>query len=243
VLGNIRAIVLAAGKGERLKGIVDTIPKPMVRIDGKPILHHDIEWLKRYGIMDIYINLHHLPEVITGYFGDGKELGVTITYSYEEHLLGTAGAVRKIASDFWRGSTHDNAQPFLVIYGDNRLDYDLRDMFAFHERHKGIGTIALHRLANVSQSGIAVLDRDGRIIRFIEKPTPDEQVSNLVNTGLYMLEQDIVEYIPPDQPVDFGRQVFPLVLESGRALYGIEPWGTLTAVDTPQLFRAASPDL
>jgi mannose-1-phosphate guanylyltransferase/phosphomannomutase len=242
-MGNMHAIILAAGKGERLRGIVDIVPKPMVRIDGKPILHHNLEWLKRHDINDIYINLHHLPEVITGYFGDGTKFGVTITYSYEEHLLGTAGAVRKIASSLWRRSTYDRGRPFLVIYGDNRLDYNLWDMLAFHETHKGIGTIAFHRLADVSQSGIAVLDGDGRIARFIEKPMPDEQVSNLVNTGLYVLERDILEYIPPGRHVDFGLQVFPQVLRSGRALYGIEPRGTLTAIDTPQLFRAASPDL
>jgi mannose-1-phosphate guanylyltransferase/phosphomannomutase len=257
----MKAIILAAGKGERLKGIVDAVPKPMVRIAGKPILRHNIELCRKYGITDLYVNLHHLPDRIVDYFGNGKKFGVTITYSYEETLLGTAGAVRRIADHFWKEdrppsavrrpgsevvSTPDVSTyslPFLVIYGDNLLNYDLKTIIGFHQARKGMGTIAFHRKDDVSQSGIALLDDDGRIVKFIEKPGPHECISNLVNAGLYVLDLDILKYILPGRVIDFARNVFPYALRNGEALYGIEAQGSLIAIDTPDLFKAAGPAL
>ncbi len=247
----MRAIILAAGKGERLKGIVDTVPKPMVRIAGKPILQHNIELCQKYGITDLYINLHHLPDRIVDYFGNGEKFGVTITYSYEETLLGTAGAVRRIADHFWKEDCHPGSDvvsthnvstynlPFLVIYGDNLLNYDLKTIVSFHQARKGMGTIAFHRKDDVSQSGIALLDDDGRIVEFIEKPGPHERISNLVNAGLYVLDRDILKYILPGRVTDFARNVFPDALRNEEALYGIEAQGSLIAIDTPDLFKAA----
>ena len=138
----MRAIVLAAGKGERLKEVTSTIPKPMIKIMDKPILEHNINWLNRYGIKNIYINLHHLPNVIKDYFKDGKRWGVRITYSYEPELLGTAGAVRKIAEEYWQLRTDNyyssvaredlrdskkqkTKNTFVVVYGDNLFKYNL----------------------------------------------------------------------------------------------------------------------
>jgi NDP-sugar pyrophosphorylase family protein len=232
----VRAIILAAGKGERLKGVVDTIPKPMVRIAGKPILQHTIEWLKRNDAQEIYINLHHLPQVITDYFGNGAAFGVKIGYSLESELLGTAGAVRRIADEFWQPGKDET---FLVIYGDNLVNYGLERIVSFHRTHDAMATIALYRKDDVGQSGIAVLDNDGRVLNFIEKPGPGEELSNLVNTGIYILETRILKYIPSQRPLDFGRDVFPGMISCGEALYGIEVQGELTAVDTPELLRAA----
>ena len=251
----MKAIILAAGKGERLKGIVDAVPKPMVRIAGKPILQHNIELCRKHGITDLYVNLHHLPDRVVDYFGDGEQFGVSITYSYEETLLGTAGAVRRIADHFWKedrrpgsdgASTHDAStyKPlFLVIYGDNLLNYDLKTIVSFHRARKGMGTIVFHRKDDVSQSGIALLGDGGRIVEFIEKPGPRERISNLVNAGLYVLEWDILTYIPPGLVVDFARDVFPCALSNGDALYGIEAQGSLIAIDTPDLFKVAGPAL
>jgi NDP-sugar pyrophosphorylase family protein len=118
----MKAIILAAGKCKRLKGTVDNIPKPMIRIKGEPILEHNVEWLKRFGIKEIYINLHHFPDAIKNYFGDGKKMGVKIRYSYEPKLLGTAGGVRRIIDKYWNSEDTDT---FLVIYGDNFLDFNL----------------------------------------------------------------------------------------------------------------------
>jgi len=232
----MKAVILAAGKGERLKGVIDSIPKPMVQINGKPILEHNIKWLRNYGITDIYINLHHLPDMIRSYFSEGSRWGVSIVYSYESELLGTAGAVRKIAGEC-RGY---EKEPFLVVYGDNLLsDFNLNQIINFHKTKMGIGTIVLYRKKEVNQSGIAIIDNENKIIKFIEKPKPNEAMSNLVNTGIYVLEPRILEYIPKNGFSDFGKDIFPEIIRSGKSLFGIVLEKRLIAVDTPELLEKA----
>jgi len=230
----MKAIILAAGKGERLRGTLNNIPKPMVEINGKPILEHNILLLKKYGITDIYINLHHQPDVIRKRFGNGEKYGVNIKYSYEETLLGTAGAVRKIADEYW-----NRKECFILLYGDNLYKYDLQEIINFHIEKKGIATIALYEKHEVSQSGIVVLDKDNKILKFIEKPRPEEAVSNLVNTGIYILEPDVLAYIPSRKALDFGRDVFPELIEKGEDIFGVMVKGKLTAIDTPELLKEA----
>ncbi len=245
----MKTIILAAGKGERLGELTRSIPKPMLKIGSKPILEHNIEWLRNYGICDIYINLHHLPDSIRNYFENGKEWDVNIKYSYEPKLLGTAGAVRKIAEDFWiKGSGGkdkyksylDLHNPFLVIYGDNLFEYDLKEIINFHERKKAIATIAVYEKDNVDQSGIVLLNDKNRIMKFIEKPRPDEVVSHLVNTGLYILEPEVLEYISPNKVLDFGKNVFPQMIQNDESIFGVILKGGLTAIDTPFLYKQIS---
>lgn len=242
----MKAIILAAGKGNRLGELTRSIPKPMLKIRRKPILEHNIDWLRDYGIKDIYINLHHLPDVIRSYFKDGKKLDVNIEYSYEPKLLGTAGAVRKIAEGFWiKGSWDENKynsypglyNPFLVVYGDNLFEYDLREIINFHERKKGVVTIAIYEKDNVNQSGIVLLDDENRIVKFIEKPKPDEVVSHLVNTGLYILEPEVLDYIPSNKVLDFGKDVFPQMIQKNENIFGVIFKGNLRAIDTPILYK------
>ena len=234
----MKAVVLAAGKGERLRGLIGGVPKPMVAVHGKPILQQDIEWLARFGVTDLYVNLHHLPEVITNHFGDGRDWGVRITYSHEHQLLGTAGAVRKIADDYWG----DVREPFIVVYGDNLLSaFDLGQVLEFHGSKAGTGTICLHYREDVSHSGIAVLDSDGRILKFIEKPAPDQVVSHWVNAGLYVLDASALRYVPRGAS-DFGRDIFPRMLEAGERLYGLTVNAKLVAVDTPEMLAQALGD-
>jgi len=230
----MKAIILAAGKGERLRGTLNNIPKPMVKINGKPILEHNILLLERYGITDIYINLHHQPNVIREHFGDGKKYGVNIKYSYEETLLGTAGAVRKIADEYW-----NRKECFILLYGDNLYQYDLREIINFHMRKKSIATIAVYEKDNVSQSGIVVLDKDNKILKFIEKPKPEELVSNLVNTGIYVLHPKVLNYIPLGKILDFGKDVFPEMIQKGENVFGLIVAGNLIAIDTPELLKEA----
>lgn len=250
----MRAIILAAGKGERLRGIVDDIPKPMIKVKGMPILEHNIRWIRSYGITDIYINLHHLPDVIKDYFKGGSRWGVKITYSYEPELVGTAGAVRKILEERFVDACSlykerkikliDNRSritnnTFLVIYGDNLINYDLREIINFHKRKKGIATIAVYKRNNVSQSGIVILNGENRIIKFIEKPKPREVVSHLANTGLYILELYILNYLSQERVLDFGKDVFPKIIQNGESIFGVIVEGKLTAVDTPKLLMKA----
>ncbi|MFH1564193.1 MAG: nucleotidyltransferase family protein [Nitrospirota bacterium] len=228
----MKAIVLAAGKGTRLKSVVDSIPKPMVPIDGKPILEHIIQRLKFYGIEEIYINLHHLPHIIQGYFGDGHQFGVNITYSFEPEILGTAGGVKNLGK--YIGSSQ-----FIVIYGDNYFDYDLSKIIAFHHKKKGLATIVLYEKEDVSLSGIAQINKQNRIIRFIEKPKQQDVVSHLVNAGIYVFNPEIFDYIPSYYLADFGNDIFPKLIKENKSLYGIVVEGKLIAVDTPFLYQLA----
>jgi len=232
----MRAVVLAAGVGQRLRGLLDNIPKPMANVLGKPILEHNIEWLKKFGVTDIFVNLHYLPECITGYFGDGSDWNVHITYSHEKELLGTAGAVKKISWKYWND---EDSEPFLVVYGDNILsDFDLTRIIKFHKTNPCIATICLYRKPEeVYKSGVAVINEHSRILRFIEKPAPGQITSDLVNTGIYVLEPVILKYIPESGSCDFARDVFPKVLDDGKQLNGFVFDANLIAIDTPQLFR------
>lgn len=232
----MKAVVLAAGKGQRLKGVLDNVPKPMAKIAGKPILQHNLEWLRNSGITDIYVNLHHLSDCITRHFGDGSGWGVRITYSYEPQLLGTAGAVKKIAREFWKDKPDES---FLVIYGDNLVsDFDLRRIIQFHSRKKGIATICLYRKPEeVSKSGVVTLDENCKITKFVEKPLAGRVASDLVNTGIYCLEPAILNYIPENSSCDFGKDVFGKVLNAGENLFGLVLDAELIAIDTPQLFE------
>jgi len=232
----MKAIVLAAGKGERLKGVLDGLPKPMVRVNGRPVLEQNIEWLAGYGIKDIYVNLHHLPHMIKECLGDGSRWGVDITYSHEPTLLGTAGAARKIADECW-GSADD---AFLVAYGDNLYDCDLGSIIESHNVKGGVASMAVYEKDDVSQSGIVVLDGDDRVVSFIEKPRPEEVVSHLVNAAIYILEPEVLNYIPAGKPLDFGRDVFPEMIQAGEKVYGITMKGNLTAIDTPELLKEST---
>jgi NDP-sugar pyrophosphorylase family protein len=208
----MKALLLAAGKGKRLRPLTENLPKPMIPIAGKPILEHSINFLARWGIREIAINLHHCPEVVMDHFGDGSRYGVSITYSYEPRLLGTAGAVKKL-EHFFEGT-------FLVLYGDNLIDCNLNRLLLFHHEHQGIGTIVLHYREDVSQSGAVALDADERVTHFIEKPRGDHAISHWVNAGVLVFETEVLKYIPSGIPSDFGKKILPKLLEQSEKLYG-----------------------
>jgi mannose-1-phosphate guanylyltransferase len=229
----MKAMILAAGEGTRLRPLTATCPKPMLPLGGRPVLEHTLAWLHAYGVREVAINLHHLPQVIRDHFGDGERFGVRITYSLEEELLGTAGAVRRL-EDFFR-------ETFLVVYGDVLTDLNLSALLRFHQSHGGMGTLALYRVRNPTECGLVQLDWDGRIRRFLEKPRPEEVFTDLANAGVYILEPQVIAHIPPVGPSDFGRDVFPQLLERGLALYGyIIPTTTrLIDIGSPEHYRLA----
>lgn len=199
----------------------------MVPIAGKPILQRNIELLALWGITEIAVNLHHCPDVITTYLGDGSRWGVKLTYSFEPVLLGTAGAVKRLAS--FVQST------FLVLYGDNLLNCNLGRLLACHRERGGVATVALHCREDVSQSGVAEMDDHDRILRFVEKPQPGQTTSHWVSAGLLVLEPAVLDHIPSDRPSDFGREILPGLIEQGQPVYGCclapheGPWW----IDTP----------
>ena len=223
----MKAMILAAGKGTRLAPLTDSLPKSMIPIGGKPVLEHTLIWLRCHGVAEVIINLYHQPDAIPAYFGDGSRWGVRITYSLENELLGTAGGVKHAAWFF--------DSPFLVLYGDNLSTCDLSQLARHHRDRGAMATMALYRRDDPSSSGIAEVNAEDRIVRFVEKPRPEEVFSNWVNAGIYVLSPEILELIPAGQPCDFGREVFPRMLVDGRALCGYRMQGDegLWWIDTP----------
>lgn len=222
----MRAMVLAAGLGTRLRPITYDMPKPMVPVLNKPVMEHILRLLARHDFTETIANLHWFPELIQDHFGDGSQLGVELSYSYEERLLGTSGGVRN-AAEFLGDS-------FLVISGDALTDLDLTAMREFHESHDGIATLATKRVVDTSQFGVAITGADGRIQGFQEKPDPSEALSDLANCGIYMFRKEIFDFFPssgtskaagPGEPegfADWAMDVFPRLLEGDVPFYSHE---------------------
>ncbi len=229
------AIILAAGSGTRLWPITRHTPKCMVEIGGKPTLQHAIERLRDAGVSRIVVGVSYLRDQIMDYFGDGRRWGVQLTWSIEEEPLGTAGGVRK-AAWFFEG------RPFIVWYGDNISSCRLDRMWDRHRIAGGVLTMALFERDDVSQSGVAVLDDSGRILSFVEKPKQEEAPGHWVNAGIYIVEPEVLSAIESMPVADFGKDIFPALLRSGKAVYGYKMGRgeDLTWIDTPADYAAAS---
>ena len=208
----MKAVVMAGGEGTRLRPLTSNQPKPMVPIVGKPCMEHIIELLKRHGFEDVIVTVAFLPQAIRSYFGGGETLGVDIGYSVEESPLGTAGSVR-LAAERLDGT-------FLVISGDALCDVDLTRLVDFHREKQASVTIGLKSVENPLEFGIVVTDDDGRVERFLEKPSWGQVFSDTINTGIYVLEPEVLKHVPTDRPFDFSKELFPLLLEMGRPIYG-----------------------
>jgi mannose-1-phosphate guanylyltransferase len=222
----MRAMVLAAGLGTRLRPITYAMPKPMVPVLNRPVMEHIVRLLAGHGFSEAIANLHWFPETIEGHFGDGSDFGIELSYSREEQLLGTSGGVRNAAGFL--------GESFLVISGDALTDIDLGAMRAFHESHDGVATLATRRVADTSQFGVAITGADGRIQGFQEKPEPSEALSDLANCGIYMFRSEIFDFFPasgtskaagPGDPVgfaDWAMDVFPALMENDVPFYSHE---------------------
>ncbi len=226
----MKALVLAAGKGTRLKPLTDVRPKPMIPVGGRPLLERVVMQLRESGITELFINLHSYPECIQNHFGDGSRFGVKICYSYEPKLLGTAGAAKKLET-FLRG------EPFLVYYADNYVEIDLTRMISFHSGKKAIGTIAVFSGEEISSSGVVEVDPENRIQRFLEKPGPHQTASRWINAGVYLLEPEILDFVPAEEIFDFGHDLFPVVLSQGYPLYSYPLSGAVFGIDTIPLLK------
>ena len=207
----------------------------MVPIGGQPLLHHHFEWLRRQGITEFVLNLHYLPETITNFFGDGSKLGVQITYSHEPELLGTAGAVKKMDAVLRAGT-------FLVVYGDNLIRLDLAPLLELHRQRGAQATIALYASAEPWTGGVVETDATGKILRFQEKPDRKEISTNLINSGIYLLEPAVLDAIPAGQFCDFGKDVFPKLLAAGAPLYAMKPRAYIHDIGTPERLAQAQQD-
>lgn len=198
---------MAAGLGTRLRPLTYEVPKPVVPIVNRPVMEHILELLLGHGFTEVISNLHWFPETIRERIGDGSALGIELSYSYEEELLGTAGGVRNVAEFF-------GEEPFLVMAGDALTDIDLTALREAHGRNGGIATLAVKRVASVSEFGVVIAGSDGRIQGFQEKPDPAEALSDLASCMIYMLEREVFDYFPDRPVVDFALDVFPALLEN-----------------------------
>jgi mannose-1-phosphate guanylyltransferase/phosphomannomutase len=225
---------MAGGEGTRLRPLTSNQPKPMVPIVGKPCMEHILELLKQHGFEEVVVTVAFMPQAIRSYFGDGEALGLAIEYSVEESPLGTAGSVR-LASGVLD-------EPFLVISGDALCDVDLGAIVRTHEEKQAAVTIGLMSVDNPLEFGIVVTDDDGRIERFLEKPSWGQVFSDTINTGIYVLDPEVLRHVPADRPFDFSKELFPLLLEMGRPLYGHVFEGYWQDIGNLDQFRQANFD-
>jgi len=229
------AVIMAGGEGTRLKSVTGETPKPMALLCGKPILEHILLLLKKHGIKNVCISLRYRPEVITSYFGDGSAFGMTIRYNIEEHPLGTAGGVKACL-------TRNTGDSFLVISGDCACDFDLKRLMAAHMVRQNAVTMALYPCENPLRFGTVLTDERGRVVSFMEKPGWNRVVSDLVNTGIYIIEKNAMSLVPDGKPFDFSKQLFPLLMSKGYTIGGIVMQGYWCDIGTPREYHRCNLD-
>ncbi|MDA8235435.1 MAG: sugar phosphate nucleotidyltransferase [Clostridia bacterium] len=208
----MKAVIMAGGKGTRLRPLTCNKPKPMVPLLNRPVMEYAIDLLKKYGITEIAVTVQYLPEAIKDYFGDGSAFGVSLHYFEEVAPLGTAGSVKN-AEEFLD-------ETFIVVSGDGLTDMNLQRAIDFHKSNKAVATLVLTRVEAPLEYGVVITQPDGKITRFLEKPSWGEVFSDTVNTGMYVLEPKIFEYIPRNSVFDFSKDLFPLLMNCDEPLYG-----------------------
>lgn len=229
----MKAMLLAAGYGTRLRPLTNTLPKAMVPVGGIPVIEHNLLLVKRHGIQDIIINLHAHPEAVPAYVGDGSRWGLQVTYSFEQNLLGTAGAVKHVQDLL-------DQETFAVVYADNLSDCDITSLLALHRRSAAVATLALHTPQDPRSSGIVSVDEDGRVRGFVEKPQDyNPRMGKWANAGVYILEPDVLQTIPPATPYDFGHDVFPHLLATAQPVFAAHVCTYHLTVDTPERYAEA----
>ena len=209
----MKAVVMAGGEGTRLRPMTANQPKPMLPVVNRPIMEHVLRLLRKHGLTETVVTVQFLASMVRNYFGDGEDFGMSLQYATEETPLGTAGSVKN-AEDALRD------EPFLVISGDALTDIDLSDLIAFHKDNDALVTVALARVPDPLEFGIVIVDDNGKIQRFLEKPTWGQVFSDTVNTGIYVMEPEVLDHVAAGQVVDWSADVFPKLLESGAPLYG-----------------------
>jgi mannose-1-phosphate guanylyltransferase len=211
----MKAMILAAGAGTRLDPLTLQLPKPLVPIVNRPVMEHTIRLLKKHDFKQIWANLYHLPELISSYFEEGKDQSIEFNYLVESELSGDAGGVRACRNLVGDGT-------LLVIMGDLITNADLSFIIDQHKNKGALASIALKTVDDVSQFGVAVIDKNGWIKEFQEKPDAKEAKSNLASTGIYILEPAVFDFIPASGKYGFGKQLFPDLVNKGLPVLGIE---------------------
>lgn len=231
-----KAMILAAGEGTRLWPLTLETPKVLLPVGGAPLICHTLTWLRTHGISRAAINLHHLGDKIRDFLGDGSRFGMGIVYSQEEELLGTAGSVKRMADGL--------SETFVVVYGDVLTDLDLGAMGQFHTKMRARATIAVQQVEDAMGKGVVHMEGGDRICSFLEKPALGPKSGCLINTGVYLLEPEILDHIQSGFS-DFGVDVFPRLLEGGVPVYGwrLRPWEYLIDIGAPEAYQQANEDI
>jgi len=226
----MKAMILAAGAGTRLRPLTLAVAKPMVPVVNVPLLERTVGLLHRQGVSELAVNLHYLPESIEAHFGE------SLTYSHEPTLLGTAGGVKRLGAFF--------DATFLVLYGDNLYDFELAPLVAFHRKHGALATLATFTTPDPTACGLVVTDSHGRVTRFQEKPPAAEVFTDQANAGVYVLEPEVLALIPENTPYDFGHDLFPrLLTQHPSRVVALPLGGYLRDTGTPENYRQANWDL
>jgi mannose-1-phosphate guanylyltransferase len=230
-------MILAGGLSTRLYPLTKQVPKPLVPVVGVPNAVHVIRYLASYGYDEIALNVHYLADAIYKALGDGSHFGVRLTYLHEAKLMGSAGAIKPLESFF-------GSQDFVVVGCDDLTDLPLDRLVAMHREEAAVATIGLVERPKVDQYGVVILDKDGRIVEFQEKPSPGTERSKLVNTGVYCFSRAIFDEIPAGEFYDFGKNVFPSLQAKGAAFYGFDARGAYWCdIGTPDEYRRATFDM
>ncbi|MDD4179628.1 MAG: nucleotidyltransferase family protein, partial [Candidatus Margulisbacteria bacterium] len=208
----MKAVVLAGGLGTRLHPLTVNLPKPMVPVVNRPMMEYVVDLLKKHKFKDITALLYHQPETIKNYFGDGAKFGVNLSYVEAKEDYGTAGAVKFAAQNF--------RSTFLVISADLITDFDLEAAVKYHKEKGALATLVLTRVTNPLPYGIVIQNKDGSVKHFLEKPSWSEIFSDTVNSGIYILEPEVFDFIPSGRSVDFSQDLLPALLAQGKPLYG-----------------------
>ncbi|MCI4371292.1 MAG: NDP-sugar synthase [Thermoplasmata archaeon] len=231
----MKAVVLAGGEGTRLKPLTYKRPKPLMPVAGRPCIDFVLRSLAGSGFHEIIVTTAYLSDTLMKSIGDGLDYNASILYSFEENPAGTAGAVRRVANFI--------DETFVVAMGDILCDVDFKALYDFHKRKGGVVTIALTEVEDPRQYGIVGLDTKGRIAKFKEKPKAEEAFSHLVNAGIYVLEPQVLDFIPPDQKFDFAKDLFPKLLSKGVPLYGSRMDGVWMDIGRPHDLLEANKEI
>jgi mannose-1-phosphate guanylyltransferase/phosphomannomutase len=232
----MKAVIMAGGEGSRLRPLTSLRPKPMVPIVNRPVMEHIVGLCHWHHIDEIIATLQFMPQVIRDYFGDGEEWGVSISYATEDKPMGTAGSVKnaqKLIGD----------ETFVVISGDALTDVDLTEVVEFHRSKGGAVTIVLKHVPDPLEFGVVITDENGRIERFLEKPTWGQVFSDTINTGIYVCEPHVLDLIPAEGSFDFSADLFPLLMERGEELYGYITDGYWTDIGSLASYMQAHMDI
>lgn len=235
----MKAVVLAGGEGTRLRPLTLNRPKPMLPLVNRTVVGHIIELLRRHRLGDLVFALQYRAEDIQNYFGDGAAAGVNISYSNEPQPLGTAGSVKYAEKHL----DVESGEPFLIISGDALTNFDLSQVIEFHKRVGALVTVTLYQVPNPREYGVIQTDSEGRIERFLEKPSWGEVISDTVNTGIYVLSPEVLDEIEPDTPTDFSKDLFPRLLARGAPLYGYVARGYWTDIGNFEEYFRATADI